>query len=139
MEIVKNKNVKKSPAEKRRETILKKRQMKEQRKEAYHAKRQDKYILQAGEAYHTEKNKISDKFKKKPKQPEKSYYVTATFEIRTMWYKNDSTSEIDDASAAILTDLYLNKYNSEVFSLFKDPFVDIHNAIDQVKCHRLYL
>ena len=51
----KNKNVKKSAVEKRRETILKKREVKAQKKQAYHIKREDKYILNAGYAYSQEK------------------------------------------------------------------------------------
>jgi hypothetical protein len=90
-----NKNIKKSAVEKRRETILRKRQRKAQHKEAYHAKREDKYILQAGESYATEKSNVSDYFKlpsviereRERKKYEKRVYTDAIngmFQIRTI-------------------------------------------------------
>ena len=36
-----------------------------------------------------------------------SYYVTASFNVRTMWYAKKSTVMIDNKNASILTDLYL--------------------------------
>lgn len=50
-----------------------------------------------------------------------SYFVTASFEVRTMWYKKNTPTRIDDKNADILTDLYFNKYNSSLFSVYKDP------------------
>ena len=47
---------------KRKATILKKREMKEAKKTAYHSKREDKYILQAGNAYADENVKVNEKF-----------------------------------------------------------------------------
>ena len=48
---------------KRKASILKKREMKEQKKGIFHAKNEDKYILAAGNAYAEENVKINDKFK----------------------------------------------------------------------------
>jgi hypothetical protein len=49
-----------TPAEKRKKTIERKRAIKEAKRDAYHAKREHKYILQAGEAFHEAQN-ISNK------------------------------------------------------------------------------
>jgi hypothetical protein len=51
-----------TPAQKRKLTIDRKRSKKEEHKQKYHAKREDKYILQAGEAYfETKKDYINNK------------------------------------------------------------------------------
>jgi hypothetical protein len=47
---------------KRKATILRKREMKEAKKAAFHSKREDKYILQAGNAYADENVKVNEKF-----------------------------------------------------------------------------
>ena len=49
--------------EKRRNSILKKRELKASSKAKYHSKREDKYILQAGDAFAKEKDVIGSKFK----------------------------------------------------------------------------
>jgi hypothetical protein len=51
----------------------------------------------------------------------KSYFVTVSIDVRTIWYNKKSPIMIDDANAAKLTNLYINKYNSNMFSLYKDP------------------
>ena len=49
--------------QKRKASILKKREKKESSKAKYHSKREDKYILQAGDAFSKEKDVIGSKFK----------------------------------------------------------------------------
>ena len=66
-------------------------------------------------------NKYRNQKSIRKEKPIKSYYVTASFDVRTMWYKNNSPVMIDDDNAKKLTDLYLNKYNSAIFSVYKDP------------------
>ena len=60
-----------------------------------------------------------------------SYFVTASFDVRTMWYAKKAPVMIDDKNASILTDLYLNKYNSKVFSVYENPknHIDVDGAI----------
>lgn len=99
---------------KRKATILKKREMKEAKKAAYHSKREDKYILAAGDAFFNEKSKVNEKFRS-------GFYLTAKFTTRTLWYKRETDVFIDDKNANKLTNLYLNKYNSNDFSLYEDP------------------
>ena len=99
---------------KRKATILKKRELKEAKKAAYHSKREDKYILAAGEAFFKEKSKVNEKFRS-------GFYLTAKFTTRTLWYKGETDVFINDKNANKLTDLYLNKYNKNDFSLYEDP------------------
>ena len=51
----------------------------------------------------------------------KTFYVTAKFVLRTMWYKPDSPVMIDDLNADFLTDLYLHRYHRHTFSVYDDP------------------
>lgn len=76
-----------------------------------------------------------------------SYFVTAAFEVRTMWYKNNNRNKkkviknnyldnsvwINDKNANILTELYLNKYNSEVFNIYQDPIYYITGNSENIK------
>ena len=109
-----NINIKKSPAEKRKETLLKKKAIASKSKKLYNSKKEIKDLLQAGEAYSELKNSVNEKFKL-------SYNVTASFKIRTIWYKSNSPIMVDDDNANKITTLFLQKYKGKIFSLFKDP------------------
>lgn len=83
-----------TPAQKRKMTIERKRARKQEHKEAYHAKREDKYILQAGEAFSNE-SLANDKFKlsdvkerererKKYEKEIKTDAINGMFQIKTI-------------------------------------------------------
>ncbi len=115
-----NKNIKKSAVEKRRETILRKRQRKAEHKEAYHAKHglkhEAKAILNAGAEY----SKAKDSFIKM-----RNFYITASLNVKLYFSKDRSsyTKEYKEAknikaksqSDAIqeYRDILENKYNYE--------------------------
>lgn len=123
-----NKNIKKSPAEKRKETILKKRNLKEASKIAYHEKRSDKYILQAGEAYSTEKNKVNEKFKlpelKQTERERKKYEKKIVTEAINGLFK---IITIEDDFLNIIT--YEKLMSGEIITIIKPNYTYIRNRL----------
>lgn len=113
-----NITMKNNTVEKRKATILRKRQKKEASKAAYYEKHKTKIdnrneakaILQAGEFY-------SSLFNNKLK----SYFINCKIDYRMLWYGNKNAIYIDDDNANKLTHLYFNKYNKQIFSIYKDP------------------
>ena len=112
-----NKNIKKSPVEKRKETILRKRQRKVEKREAYHTKREDKYILKAGDVYSTEKSNISDEFKlpsiverqRERKKYEKqliSSSINGMFQVRTIEDDNLNIISFDGMGQTVILPNY---------------------------------
>lgn len=119
--------------EKRKASILKKRQKKEASKKAYYEKHKSKIenrneakaILQAGSFY---SELLSEK-------KIKSYFINCKIDYRIIWYSPKTVTQIDDDNANILTNLYFNKFNKNIFNIFETPkyYINGEQKIDYNK------